>query len=78
MARASWRRARETWSPKHWTTEQLLHLAVAAVAILGWSLIYVTLTRGIDPPHVAGSGARTELSVNLAPPPSPERASALH
>jgi hypothetical protein len=63
-----WRTARQHWIQEHWTTEQLLHLALAAVAILGWSLVYVTLTRGVDPPQVAKDNIRTEISINLAPP----------
>ena len=51
-----------------WTWEQLLHVALAAVAILGWSLVYVTLMRDIDPPRVAKDSLRTEVSVNLVQP----------
>ena len=76
----SWFTGASRWRPggARWTLEQLLHLAIAAVAILGWGLVYVTLMRGIEPPHVVGSGARTEVSVNLAPPLSPGRAPATH
>jgi hypothetical protein len=55
------------WFREPWSMEQLLHVALAAVAILGWSLVYMTLTRGIDPPQVAKDSLRTEVSINLAP-----------
>ena len=49
-----------------WTLEQLLHAAIAAVAILGWSLVYVTLMHGVDPPKVAKDSIGTKISANLA------------
>jgi hypothetical protein len=65
---ASFRRTRrECWPHEPWTTEQLLHLALAAVAIVGWSLVYVTLMRGVDPPQVARDSLRTEASLTLVP-----------
>ena len=30
-----------------WSLEQILHLALAAVVIIGWTLVYTTLMRGI-------------------------------
>ena len=64
----NFRRARrESFPHEPWTTEQLLHLALAAVAIFGWGLVYVTLMRGVDPPQVARDSIRTEASLNLVP-----------
>ena len=51
-----------------WTLERTLHLALACVVIVGWSLVYVTLMRGIDRPEVARDATRTELSANLPRP----------
>jgi hypothetical protein len=53
-----------------WTVEQKLHLGLAAIAVLGWSLAYTVLTRGIDTPQ---DMARTEdpgtkVTVSLATP----------
>ena len=31
-----------------WTLEGKLHLALAAVAVLGWTIAYTALTRGFD------------------------------
>jgi hypothetical protein len=51
-----------------WTLEQKLHLALACVAIVGWTLVYMTLMRGIDRPEVARDAPeRTAISANLPP-----------
>ena len=54
-------------SREPWTVERMLHLGLAAVAVMGWTLAYTALMRGVDPPpEVARSeSARTEISANL-------------
>jgi hypothetical protein len=36
---------------KPWTLERALHLTLAAVAILGWSIAYTALMRQIETPQ---------------------------
>ena len=49
-----------------WTLEQTLHVVLAGVVILGWTLVYMTLMRDIDRPQVARDApARTAISANL-------------
>jgi len=52
-----------------WTLERSLHLALAAVAIMGWALAYTALTRGIEGPQdiARSESPGTKVSVNLAP-----------
>jgi hypothetical protein len=58
-----WLAAREPW-----TIEQGLHVALAVVAVMGWAIAYMALTRGADTPYeLASQHARTELSANLTP-----------
>jgi hypothetical protein len=53
-----------------WTVEQKLHLGLAAIAVLGWSLAYTVLTRGIDTPQdiARAEDAGTKVTVSLATP----------
>jgi hypothetical protein len=51
-----------------WTLEGKLHLGLAAVAVLGWTIAYTALTRGFDgsQDHVARSeshGAKVTASL---------------
>jgi hypothetical protein len=52
-----------------WTLERRLHLALAAVAVMGWVLAYTALTRGIEGSQdlARSQSAGTKVSVNLAP-----------
>jgi hypothetical protein len=44
-----------------WTVERALHLALAAVAILGWAVAYATVMQQIEAPQdIAHESARTE------------------
>jgi len=44
-----------------WTVERALHLALAAVAILGWAVACTTVMQQIEAPHdIAHERARTE------------------
>ena len=53
-------------APEPWTLERTLHLALAGVVIVGWTLVYMTLMRGIDRPDVAQDPpAHTTISANL-------------
>lgn len=66
-------RLEKAWSREAWTIEQKLHLCVAAVAVLGWTIAYTTLMHGIDPARdVARTDIRTAVSANL-PTPAPAR-----
>jgi hypothetical protein len=57
---------RAAWTPEPWTLEQTLHVALAGVVIIGWTLVYMTLMRDIDRPQVARDApARTAISANL-------------
>jgi hypothetical protein len=49
---------------------QKLHLGLAAIAVLGWSLAYTVLTRGIDTPQdiARAEDAGTKVTVSLATP----------
>jgi hypothetical protein len=53
-----------------WTLERKLHLALAAVAVLGWTIAYTTLTRGLDGSQDIARGERvgTKVTASLAPP----------
>jgi len=51
-----------------WTLEQTLLLALAGVVIIGWTLVYMTLMRGIDRPETARDAPRTAISANLQQP----------
>ena len=74
-----------TWLAKREprTVEQTLHLALAGIAVLGWTLVYTTLMRGVDPPQdrVARENAGTKVSASLTsaqmpsdmPPSAPVR-----
>ena len=56
----------QLWTIRPWTLEQTLHAALAGVVIIGWTLVYMTLTRDIDRPQVArDTPARTAISANL-------------
>jgi len=49
-----------------WTVEHALHLALAAVAILGWTIALTTLLRHADAPQgLARENARAKVSVSL-------------
>jgi hypothetical protein len=50
--------------------ERKLHLALAAVAVLGWTIAYTTLTRGLDGSQDIARGERvgTKVTASLAPP----------
>jgi hypothetical protein len=51
-----------------WTIEQGLHVALALVAVMGWAIAYMALTRGADAPYeLAGQSERIEVSANLTP-----------
>ena len=54
-----------------WTVERLLHVALAAVAVIGWTLAYQTLTR--KEPQVTRSEPATKLSANIEAQPSVSR-----
>jgi hypothetical protein len=60
---------RVRWALKqNWTLEQKLHIALAAVVIVGWALVYMTLMRVIERPEAARDApARTAISANLPP-----------
>ncbi|MBV8840110.1 MAG: hypothetical protein JO000_26540, partial [Alphaproteobacteria bacterium] len=48
--------------------EQTLHIALAAIVIVGWALVYTTLMRGIDRGDLARNDrATTAVSINAAP-----------
>ena len=50
-----------------WTVEGKLHLALAAVAFLGWTVAYTVLTRGPDgSPHIASENAGAKVTASLA------------
>jgi hypothetical protein len=52
-----------------WTLERRLHLALAAVAVMGWVLAYTALTRGIDGAQdtARSEGAGMKVTANLTP-----------
>jgi len=52
-----------------WTLEGKLHLGLAAVAVLGWTIAYTALTRGFDAsPDIARSETvGTKVTASLAP-----------
>jgi hypothetical protein len=52
-----------------WTLERRLHLALAAVAIMGWVLAYTALTRGVDGSQdiARSEDGGMKVSVNLTP-----------
>jgi len=56
-------------SAEPWTLERSLHVALAAVAVMGWALAYTALTRGIEGSQdmARSESAVTKVSVNLAP-----------
>ncbi len=55
--------------------EQTLHVALAAIVIAGWALVYTTLMRGIDRGDIARNDrAGSTVSTNLAPRPAPSPA----
>ena len=75
MAAPPWASARgKRWTlpwtlKQNWTLEQKLHLALAAVVIVGWALVYMTLMRVIERPEAAREApARTAISANLPSP----------
>ena len=48
--------------------EQTLHIALAAIVIVGWALVYTTLMRGIDRGDLARTaGTATAVSSTAAP-----------
>jgi hypothetical protein len=48
-----------------WTVERALHLALAAVAILGWTIALTTLMRHAEAPQgLPRENAREKLSVS--------------
>jgi hypothetical protein len=48
-----------------WTVERALHLALAAVAILGWAIAYATVMQQIEPPQdITRESPRTNVSVS--------------
>ena len=53
-----------------WTLEGKLHLGLAAVAILGWTIAYTALTRGFDASQDIARSERvgTKVTASLAPP----------
>jgi len=49
-----------------WTMERALHLALAAVAIMGWTIALTTLLRHAEAPQgFARENTRATLSVSL-------------
>jgi len=54
---------------EQWTVERMLHLGLAGIVVLGWTLAYTALMRGVDPPQEAArsAGAGTKISANLTP-----------
>ena len=49
-----------------WTVERALHLTLAAVAILGWTVALTTLMRHAEAPQgLARQNARANLSASL-------------
>jgi hypothetical protein len=52
-----------------WTLEGKLHLALAAVAILGWTIAYTALTRGFDGSQdiARSQSAGTKVTASLTP-----------
>ena len=57
---------------RHWSVEQALHFALAAIVIVGWALIYTTLMRGVHPPDIARNDrADIAVSTNVAPRQAP-------
>ena len=52
-----------------WTLEGKLHLGLAAVAVLGWTIAYTALTRGFDPSQDIARSERagTKVTASLAP-----------
>jgi hypothetical protein len=65
--REAW--TREAWTREPWTVERALHLGLAAIVVIGWTLAYAALMRGVDGPQdIARSDrTRTAISVNLVP-----------
>jgi hypothetical protein len=63
---------------EHWTVERTLHLGLAGIVILGWTLAYTALMRGVDPPQEAAhsTSAGTKISANLTPQAPREMVSA--
>jgi hypothetical protein len=53
-----------------WTVERKLHLGLAAIAVLGWTLAYTALTKRIDTPQfmARNDSAPAKISVSLATP----------
>ena len=50
-----------------WTIERALHLALAAIAILGWTVACTALLRQVEaPPGPARESARAKVSVRIA------------
>lgn len=55
--------------------EQTLHVALAAIVIAGWALVYTTLMRGIDRGDLARNDrAAIAVSTNAAPSETPRPA----
>jgi len=55
--------------------EQTLHVALAAIVIVGWALVYTTLMRGIERGDVARNDrAGIAVSTNAAPTKTPSQA----
>ena len=56
-----------------WTVERTLHLALAGIAVIGWTLAYTALMRGTDSPRdpvARGASAGTKVSASLTASPS--------
>jgi hypothetical protein len=53
-----------------WTLEGKLHLGLAAVAVLGWTIAYTALTRGFDASQdiARSESPGTKVTASLAPP----------
>ena len=52
-----------------WTLEGKLHLGLAAVAVLGWTIAYTALTRGFDASQdiARSESVGTKVTASLAP-----------
>jgi hypothetical protein len=58
-----------------WSVERTLHLGLAGIVILGWTVAYAALTRGVPQDIARGENGGTKVTASLAPPqmPSPGR-----